>query len=491
MAGPIQHLVVLMLENRSFDHLLAFSAIPGLAGVDTNNTNPGPNGPVAMSPTAPDGMASDPKHEFEDVDQQLGAGKVSMSGFVANNGADAMLCATPATAPVFVGLARQYLVCDHWFSSMPGPTWPNRFFVHAASSGGLANSPSSLRSIGAMLLSKVGFSFSNGTLYDRLDASQVGWRVYHGDHFPQVCAISAMPSVFVADPNKFRAMHSFAADCAAGDVAAYTFIEPDYDILSTFKNGDSQHPCGSLSAGEQLIKSVYDALSTSPVWNDSLLVILYDEHGGFYDQLAPGACRPPADQPLNAGKAAQPPNPPFAFDRYGVRVPAVIISPWIGQGVSNVLFDHSSIVRTAFDAFGVAGQLTARDAAAASLLSLLAPTPVAAAPAIPAPAMPAPAAPAAGSSAAAAPPSPPSPQAHVAAIDGFTRVAAQIHHAITQYRPAMTAEGLKASLPPEADLQSLPNMPKSADPAESLAYMAYVASEIDAHRARQGRPPVK
>jgi len=480
--SPVRHVLVLMLENRSFDHLLAYCGIPGLTGVDTSRTNPGPSGPVPMSATTPDRLASDPGHEFEDVDWQIygaepgaTARPIKMSGFANRGWPEAMQCASPALVPVFTHLARQFLVCDNWFSSMPGPTWPNRFFVHAGSSGGLANSPSNLTTAGSLLSSELGFSFSNGTLYDRLTEGGRSWRIYHGDHFPQVCAIDTMPSVFVADPVKFRRQDQLADDLASGDLADYTFIEPDYGILSTFRNGNSQHPSGTLSAGEQLIHDVTGALIGSQAWESSLLIILYDEHGGLYDQVPPPACTPPGDdQSVNAGKAQNPPSPPFAFDRCGVRVPALLVSPWVAPGsVSHELYDHASVIRTVFELFALPGQLTHRDAQAASLVPLLQPAAAAAAP-LPAPnPTPEPVA------------APVGEAVRARTIDAFARIAAQVHHALLHYAPGMQSAALHRAVQASPDISILPGLPKTPSQDESRAYIAQVAALMQAHRLRQ------
>jgi phospholipase C len=503
MASPIQHVIVLMLENRSFNHLLAYSGIPGLQGVDTNKTNPGPGGiAVPLNNAAPDVLKTDPGHEFEDVDRQIyraprpstpapaSARITTMDGFVTTGGPEAMGCVDPNHVPIFTTLARQFLVCDNWFSSMPGPTWPNRFFVHAGSSGGLANSPSNLTTIGSMLWSKLGFSFEHGTLYDALELAGKTWRVYHGDHFPQVCAIDTMPAVFVADPDKFRALKHFAADLQGDDVADYTFIEPDYSILSKFANGNSQHPDGALSAGEQLISDVYAALTKSNAWQSSLLFIVYDEHGGFYDQMPPPASKPPGDAPLNVDKAKFPPSPPFAFDQYGIRVPAVVVSPWIKPGtVTHGLYDHTSIIRTVYDVFGLPGQLTNRDAAATSFNPLLQSTvQMTAAPELPKVFIPGPAP---LSPAMAPAPVPPTPAPPTGAIDGFTRVAAQIDHAINNYTAAMPTATLQAMVRSVPVAPAIAELPVSPDPSVSLSYLERVAARIDAHRIRQGQGPVK
>ncbi len=489
MTSPIEHVFVLMLENRSFNHLLTYSGIPGLSGVDQTKTNKTAAGVVVpLSNTAPNVAASDPDHEFEDVDQQIYNAPrnpnrpITMDGFAVSSGPEAMQCIDPKKLPVLTALGLQFLVCDNWFSSMPGPTWPNRFFVHAGSSGGLSNSPSTLTTIGAMAWSALGFSFDNGTLFDAVEKAGKTWRVYHGDHFPQVCAIDTMPSVYVADPNKFRSFKQFAQDAGSGDAASYTFIEPNYGLFSKFRNGNSQHPTGALNAGEQLIKDVYEAISSNAtVWNSSLLFVVYDEHGGYYDQLPPPGCTPPGDSPRNAGKAASPPNPPFGFDRYGVRIPAVVVSPLLKPGtVSHEPYDHTSIIRTVLDVLGIQGRLTARDAAAKSLAPLLQSTSQFAAP----PKLPnvySPAAPAPVASAN-------TPRA--ASIDGFTRIAAQIDHALQVYEAPMAPAALDQVLRATPDIRNVVQLPVTADPGESLSYMERVAARIDAHRIAQGQGPV-
>lgn len=490
-ASPIEHVIVLMLENRSFDHLLAYSNIPGLRGGGTAQTNPDKNGqPVAMNSGTPDRMGSDPGHEFEDVDWQIyGAGtypdarQIQMSGFASKDWPQTMSCASPQRVPVITDLARRFAVCDQWFSSLPGPTWPNRFFVHAGSSGGLSNSPSSLRSIGAIFWSKVGFSFEHGTVFDALTRGGRTWRVYHGDHFPQVCAIDTMPSTFVASADQFRKMAECADDMRRGDLANYTFIEPDYGILSSFRNGDSQHPCGTLSAGEGLIDSVAKALMGNPeIWMRSMLVIVYDEHGGFYDQMATPTTNvtPPGDTPVNADKAAHPPVPPFGFNRLGVRVPAVVVSPWVKPGsVSHTVYDHASVIRTVFEIFGLQGQLTERDGKAASLASMIETSVQIPSPA---PAPPAAQAAAAAMSEAAGPPPP------VKSLDGFARIAAQVHHALLvhQSAPDLQARELHQMIAStDADLSGLPGLPQTDRPEEARAYIEQVANLMEAHRLRQ------
>ena len=490
MSTPVEHVVVLMLENRSFDHLFAYSGIPNIAAVDTSKSNPGSNGSVAMSASAVDPLSTDPNHEFEDVDWQLyraprngAARSISMSGFVDRSGPVAMQCVPPDTLKVLNQLAREYVVCDHWFSSLPGPTWPNRFFVHAGSSGGLANSPGDLTTIGSLSSSELGFSFDHNTLYEALEAAGRTWRVYHGDHFPQVCAIDTMPSVFVASVDKFRSIDEFAADAHSGDMADYTFIEPNYSILTSFKSGDSQHPRGSLAKGEELIRSVYNAVADPAIWAKTLLIITYDEHGGFYDQMIPPAAPPPGDAALNAQKAKTPPNPPFAFDQFGVRVPAVIVSPWVKpKTVSPVTYDHTTVIKTVFELFGLQGRLTARDAAAASLKPLIDGTQQMLAPIAldPAPLAAAPLAAAQLATAA----DPDAGGEDTSSLDGFTRIAAQVHHALNNYQPGMQPHELHAAAAAATgpQLNALPGLPAAGGKEASRAYIAQVAAMVETHR---------
>jgi phospholipase C len=153
---------------------------------------------------------------------------------------------------------------------------------------------------------------------------------------------------------------------------AFTFIEPDYalQVFSQFRNGDSQHPLGLVSAGEKLIKYVYQSLRNSPVWAKSVLLITWDEHGGFFDHVKPEKATPPGDKPYNRPTDGS--DPGFAFDRLGVRVPALLVSPLAPKGklgselFPGKAFDHSSVIKSVFETFGLGAPLTKRDGAAPS-----------------------------------------------------------------------------------------------------------------------------
>jgi phospholipase C len=393
MVDPrIQHIFVLMLENRSFDHMLGRSGIAGIEGLAGDETNidslTGKTLPL-LSP-APFRIEPDLPHEYPNVLKQMcGPGadypKVitdpRQTGFVDSYRATpgttlpltfpgaAMAAFTADQLPILTALARNFQVCDHWYSSLPGPTWPNRFFVHAATSGGLYKSPSN----GTVILASTvnGFTFENGTIYDRLEAANVPWRIYHGDPTPQVLSLSVMHEHYFT--NRYRPFdQDFARDLAnPAYPIGYTFIEPNYDLTGSFKGGNSQHAIGDITEGEKLIKTVYETIRNSPHWSSSMLVILYDEHGGFFDHLIPTpAATPPGDEPRHADDNPVADDPggntgyaPFDFRRYGVRVPAVVISPYVDAGVCSTVFDHAAIPATLAAAYGFT-PLTARDQSA-------------------------------------------------------------------------------------------------------------------------------
>lgn len=367
----VEHVFVLMLENRSFDHMLGFSGIQGADAVDGSATTIGGltgnefntfNGQsFRVTQGADRSMPTDPSHEFDAVVHQLcGAGAtyphggpyptIDNSGFVtsymANGGQDPreiMKCYTPDQLPVLAALCREFAVCDNWHASMPGPTWPNRMFMHAASSGGLDHSPTVAEIAAWEGIS--GFPFPRGSIFDKLYAAGVRRRLYGGDDFPMVAALKGIRL------DDIRHYSLFESDLQQPDYSdQYIFIEPSYDVLNKYRNGTSQHPLGDVVRGEMLIKQTYEAIRRSPVWNTSLLIITWDEHGGFYDHVHPGAAPAPNDgAPTHFNQNG------FTFTVYGPRVPAVVISPLISKNVVDKrVYDHASIPATVESVFGIA-----------------------------------------------------------------------------------------------------------------------------------------
>ena len=376
--GNIHHIVVLMLENRSFDCLLGTlykppNAFEGLSGAEQNLDPNGTAVPVWNSPgTAETTMRipdPDPGELWTDINTQLfGAPDApkpgqapTMMGFVKNylaqkaqnpNGnydpKSVIHYFTPDQVPVLSKLAQQFAVCDHWFASAPCQTWPNRWFAHAATADGHENNDPP-RALDAM------------TIYNTLEEKGIAWKIYFHD-FAQA---HTLLQIFLLGGH-FQSCRQFQADCQSGQLPSYSFIEPQYYADLVHPEND-QHPPSVVTLGEQLIADVYDCLRYSKLWPKTLLIITYDEHGGCYDHVAPPAAVPPA--PPVARQT-------FAFDRYGVRVPAVIVSPYVEPGTvfgkaSTVPFDHTSIIATVRKRFGISQALTARDAKAPDLDSIL------------------------------------------------------------------------------------------------------------------------
>jgi phospholipase C len=384
--ADIRHVVVLMLENRSFDCMLGrlYPNGPGFDGLTGEEYNEWttPDGSRQRVPVWNDDRITpravcipdpDPGELFADIQQQIFGdtpGQASMGGFVANYAAQRgqdqpldprapMHYFTAHQMPVLHALARAFAVSDRWFASAPCQTWPNRFFAHTGTAGGYVNNHTSS-------------VFHMPSVFNRLDEVHASWRVFFHD-IPQCAALTRLwPHVFT----KFRKFEEFGQHAASGRLPAYSFIEPRYftDTIANLQPND-QHPPHNAARGEELIAEVYNAVRQGPGWAHTLLIITYDEHGGTYDHVPPPAAVPPGG-PTPDG---------FSFDRFGPRVPAVIISPYVEPGsvlrpTGETPFDHTSIIATLRDLFGVR-PLTARDAAAPSLLPLLSDTPQAAGPA--------------------------------------------------------------------------------------------------------------
>ncbi len=391
----IKRFVVLMLENRSFDHLCGYlkasnPRVMGLTGSEFNRKDPNSptDPPVMVARASSFVMTFDPGHEYYDVQVQLygplkdtdpslppvanpATDPAPMSGFVASakQAADfsgdenlVMDCFQPDQLPVLTTLAAEFTLFNFWYSSLPGPTWPNRFFIHAATSRGLTDSPST----GQIL---EGFAFQNDTIFERLEQAGRSWCIYH-DGLPQTAGIVSLRDEYI-DPftKKFQDMDDFFDDVKNGRLADYNFIEPRYDTGNNYVAGNSMHPLNDIRLGEALVKKVYEAIRNSPCWNDTMVVITFDEHGGFYDHQSPPAAVPPGDD----GKYANPAYS-FRFDLLGVRVPAIVVSAYTSKGTiigddpadPATVFDHTSVAATVEKLFGLE-PLTNRDRAANTL----------------------------------------------------------------------------------------------------------------------------
>ncbi len=405
----ITHVFVVMLENHSFDNMFAMSGIPGITAATTADSNSYNGNTYNVQTSAPLSLPTNSGHEFNDVLEQL-AGQnatypsggtypaVDNSGFAANYATsttegpapppqdvvDIMACfATRTQLPVMHQLATEFAICDHWYSSLPGPTWPNRFFIHGASSSGLDDSPTKLE-MGNWEVPGDGFQYPNGSIYQALSNVGIPYRFYNdsdgsptwlslysddpknGSPIGAVPQVSALKGLTLLDINSLK---TFASDLQGPYPYPYTFIEPHYGDLAsgTYAGGSSQHPMDDVYGGEHLLAAVYAAIRNSPYWDTSLLIITYDEHGGYYDSVhPPGGAPAPGDNPAYGYSTHG-----FTFEQYGVRVPAIVVSPLIPAGtVDRKLYDHSSVPKTLEELWGLR-PLTNRDANANDVLPLL------------------------------------------------------------------------------------------------------------------------
>ena len=417
----IDHIVVLMLENRSFDNMLGwlydpqnappFDQVPrgqsfeGVSGRPLSNPIPA-YAQGASHGSVPVGKASsitspnpDPGEEYYHVNTQLFGTVIPpdnrhppynhkpynlpplvpepapMNGFVADyvhtfehykhrapqfdEYRVIMDCFTPDMVPVISALAHQYAVCDHYHASVPSQTFCNRAFVHSATSNGfVVNAPF------------VNWLFTHApTIFNRIqDAhrADLTWKVY----FDELNLISLtwllQPALKAYRRTNFCHMDAFFDDARNGTLPSYSFVEPRLVV-----NHNDQHPpvddflyTHAELAGEQLMYDVYQAVRKGQAWERTLLVITYDEHGGCYDHVPPPKAVPPAP----AHPAGQ---YDFKFDRLGVRLPTVLVSPWIEPGtVVHSLFDHTSIIKTVCNRWDLP-HLTERDKYANDLSEVL------------------------------------------------------------------------------------------------------------------------
>jgi phospholipase C len=351
----LKHIVVLMMENRSFDHMLGSltGVNPQIDGITTQLSNPDTTGaavqplPLAQFQGQVD---PDPDHHFPAVDLQIFGGDTSpsrvanMQGFVKSyfnqqkdvgHSQKIMYYFAQNQLPVLTTLALEFAVFNRWFASIPGPTICNRAFAHYGTSFGRVD----------MNLLYVNEPFKS--IYDRLinATPKHTAKLYYYD-----TASSTMEIVNLLQnqPELFGTYEQFLDDCSKGSLPDYSFVEPNYsdhDSDDGEEVASDQHPDHNVQAGELFIASVYHAIKQNAnLWQSTALLIVYDEHGGIYDHVVPPACTP--DQ-FQASANDTGTGMPFAFDRLGVRVPAILISPWIPRGtIVSRVFDHASIPGT-------------------------------------------------------------------------------------------------------------------------------------------------
>lgn len=341
ISETIDTVVVLMMENRTFDHYFgALKLVEGrsdIDGLDATMSNPRSTGEPVLVHRADKSCVVDLPHGWNRSHLQWGEGK--NDGFVREYEDDAgpdgahraMGYLDREMLPASYALADEYVVCQRWFASLMTSTWPNRFYSLAAQNGGVRTNDKET-------------TYDFLTIYDRLKLAGRSYGIYYGNISFSLLLARDYPR------SNFHEMEQFFDDAEAGTLPNFTVIEPIYGRTD-------DHPPAHPLAGQVLISSVYDALARSPQWGRTLFVINYDEHGGFYDHVAP----PKAPDAFAAD----------GFDQLGFRVPALAIGPYVQTRLaSNTVFDHTSTLKTVEELFGMS-PLTERDAAANSLTGLL------------------------------------------------------------------------------------------------------------------------
>jgi len=379
--SPIKHVVLLMLENRAFDHYFGWASeemgVDGLTGNEKLPTSTKEKDPkwVNVSKNAPYINVCDPCHGLPCTTQkifgqkQVDSGHLvnsSMIGFVEEESSHDSYCNvvdmfTIDKIPVVSTLAKEFAIMDRFFCSVPGPTWPNRMFQLCATSSGQTET-------GVWYHDEVGHLFPTRTIFDQVEENNMTWRNYHNDTpwelFLEKIAFSH---------EEVRPMGEFFRDAAEGRLPEFAWLNPSSGMdLETGLGSNDQHPDHDVRVGEMFIKDIYEAVRNSPQWNETLFIITYDEHGGFFDHVSPPAAPPPLDHEKSYPDK-------FDFDRLGVRIPVVLASPWIPKGTvissppeqmkrfENSEYDATSILSTARRLLGIPNEfLSERDAWSAS-----------------------------------------------------------------------------------------------------------------------------
>ncbi len=371
--GPlekIKHLVVLMMENRSFDHMLGYLTndgmpqVRGLVGNESNLDSANTKHRVYEYPPEPFPDSFDPCHAPDCVAEQLDGGN---GGFIRNfekwmiarkvnplpDPGYVMGHYTGQHLPVYDFLARNFCVCDAWHSSIPGDTMPNRLYSIAGREADPLGT--GLGDLLSWLPASVKSEFAKAPIYDipafTRQLKDDDWRWY--SHDP--ATLRAVDGRYRSFPNLDRDNFawfdkkeislatqigelpivlddSFLDDAANGSLRKVSWIDPNFVNLQVFDtSSNDDHPPSHVHAGQQLVLTVYDSLARSPSWDDTLLVITYDEHGGFYDHVAP------PELPADDGSK---------YPTLGVRVPALVVGPRVRKQVCHTQFDHTSLIAT-------------------------------------------------------------------------------------------------------------------------------------------------
>jgi phospholipase C len=354
--NPIEHIVVLMQENRSFDHY--FGHLPGHGQDDVDVPPASTSNPIGAVDAGADAgttapwfhqstyCVADTDHGWPASHGQWNSGK--NDGFAMTNRIDSDPSGSRALGyydetdiPFYYSLASTFAISDRYFCSVLGPTYPNRMYLYAGSSFGIVTTDTNT-------LAPPGVP----NLFKTLSEKNVTWKEYKS----QIAATLIFPD-FASDPAQsahYVDITEFAKDAAAGTLPSVAFVDPIF-IEKAYTEND-EHPPADIQLGEKFVYDQVQALVHSPEWKSSALFITYDEHGGLYDHVSPPAACAPDDTPPRL-------NPELGnFDRLGFRVPLMVVSPYAKRHfVSHVVHSHTSILRFIEAKFGLPA-LTNRDA---------------------------------------------------------------------------------------------------------------------------------
>ncbi|KAJ5092989.1 hypothetical protein N7456_008850 [Penicillium angulare] len=401
LRSSIKNVVVLVQENLSFDHfaggLTYNSSIDGLANRQycnpANISIPDTSRQVCAANTAQNVAADDPNHSLSGINMQIFGtyhplldSESSMEGFVTEQrmsyrldrmhkqqeelmkphrplilhdevrrslkeediealererAAEVIDYFTPENIPVFNAIAENYVLFDRWFAAVPGPTNPNRAYLTSGTSYGHGmNDQSFLHS-----------ALPQRSIFQQLSEKGISWANYENStsstpYFLPDALFYQWTEQSPESKTNIRPIDQFYEDAANGELPSFTYINPECCHYM------SMHPPSPINMGENWVKGIYEAVRNSPQWNETLFILTWDEHGGFADHVAPPSGVPAGDSLTYTERAADGSDYTFHFDRLGVRVPTVLISPWVGKGLiqnkpdGDNDFTHTSILKT-------------------------------------------------------------------------------------------------------------------------------------------------
>jgi phospholipase C len=366
---PIDTIVVIVQENRSFDQYFGhFGKYAGRTDVEAapeTTTNP-EDVTDAGSPThpwqhGPHLCAADTDHSWKGSHLEYDDGK-NDGFFQANHapakgedGERALWWYDERDIPYYYAVAKEFGIADHYHCSLLGPTWPNRMYVVAGTSFGYADNgtfPS---------LDAYPFPANDIMLFDELEKRHVDWKFFTGGGPPGATVVAGLTVGTRWNRDVVDSIEDFEQLAQAGTLPSVAFVDADFTKESD-PAAEDEHPPADVQVGQRFVARVISALTKSPQWKRSALFVTYDENGGLYDHVPPPAACPPDDKPPvdRNGRALT-----GAFDRYGFRVPLLVVSPYTKKGyVSHVTYDHTSVLRFIQARFRVPA-LTSRDANAA------------------------------------------------------------------------------------------------------------------------------